>query len=112
MSCRETHRYPSFSMFKSRNKEDQMGLISKTAMTKWMHNNKIRYEERGYVFTKYKDELEVNIKDLSNSSHVLVNVKCDCGNCKNPYLKPMTWVNYLTNVHKDNKIIQGYSCCL
>jgi len=80
-----------------------MGLISKTAMTKWMHNNKIRYEERGYVFTKYKDELEVNIKDLSNSSHVLVNVKCDCGNCKNPYLKPMTWVNYLTNVHKDNK---------
>jgi len=80
-----------------------MGLISNIVTTKWMHNNKIRYEERGYVFTKYKDELEVNIKDLSNSSHVLVNVKCDCGNCKNPYLKPMTWVNYLTNVHKDNK---------
>jgi len=80
-----------------------MGLLTKNAIVKWNNNNKKWYESKGYIFTKMKDEFEVKVKDLSNGSHVFVDVKCDCVDCKNPYLKPIFWYNYLRYIKNDNK---------
>ena len=33
----------------------------------------------------------VKVEDLPHGSEIKVNVKCDCDDCENPYLKPMTW---------------------
>lgn len=48
--------------------------------TKWSSNNREWYENKGYVFTKYRDILSVEATDLMHSSGVLVLVECDyCG---------------------------------
>ena len=55
-------------------------LISKTAIVKWNSANRKYYESKGYIFTNYKDEFEVDIQDLSKYSSAEVLVKCDyCG---------------------------------
>lgn len=71
-------------------------------MIKWGTNNSYWYINKGYVFTKYGDEFEVKTEDLTNGSGVLVNVKCDCQDCNNPYLKPMMWKDYKRNLYMDN----------
>lgn len=73
-----------------------MGLISKTVMVKWNSANKKWYESKGYIFTKWKEEFEVKVEDLSNGSHALVNVKCDC--CGN--IKIIYWYNYNNTLNK------------
>jgi len=73
-------------------------LLTKIVMMKWHGSNKKWYEDKGYKFTKYKDEFEVKVEDLTNGSGVLVEVKCDGENCKHPYLKPMMWKDYLRTV--------------
>jgi len=80
-----------------------MGLISETVVIRWNPKNRIWFQSKGYKFTKWKDEFKIKVFDLSNSSSVLIEVKCDCEECENPYLKPMRWVNYLTNVKEDGK---------
>jgi len=84
-----------------------MGLISKTAIMKWNSANKKIYESKQYLFTKMKDEFEVKVEDLTVGACSLVEVKCDCEDCKSPYLKPMQWKSYYKNVHEDGK----YYCC-
>jgi len=79
-----------------------MGLINKTVKIKWHNNTKKYYESKGYQFTAYKDEFEIKVEDLTKGSHTLVDVECDCENCKTP-LKPMEWKNYLKCVHIDGK---------
>lgn len=78
-------------------------ILTKTVKIKWNVSNRSRYIEKGYNYTKLKDEFEINIKDLSNGSEVLVNVKCDNPNCENPYLNPIRWVDYLKCVKEDGK---------
>ena len=78
-------------------------LLSKTVIVKWNPANIKHYKFKGYTYTKYGDEFEVNIGDLSKGSHALVKVKCDCPDCKNPYLKPMTYNTYNKNIHEDGK---------
>ncbi|WP_297419595.1 zinc-ribbon domain-containing protein [Clostridium sp.] len=79
-------------------------LISKEKIKlKWTPSNKFHYESKGYVYTKFGDEFEVKLEDLSKGSNVKVEVKCDCEDCKNPYLKPITWNNYKRYVHEDGK---------
>jgi len=80
-----------------------MGLISKTAVVTWNGNNKQRYVDKGYEFTKLKDKFEVKVEDLSVGAVVLVDVKCDCEDCKSPMLKTMGWINYVKYVKKDGK---------
>lgn len=47
---------------------------------KWSGSNVNHYLAKGYIFTKFGDMFDVRVKDLSDSSHVLVQVKCDyCG---------------------------------
>ena len=48
--------------------------------TKWNNNNKDRYIEKGYKFTKRYDEFQLKAKDLSPTSKVKVKATCDyCG---------------------------------
>lgn len=75
-------------------------LLSKTVKIKWISFHKNYYLDKGYKFTKIKDEFEVKIEDLSNNSHAIVEVQCD--NC-NTILKPMTWQVYKKYVHNDGK---------
>jgi len=80
-----------------------MGLISKTATMHWSPGNKSSYLSKGYIFTKMKDPFEVKCEDLNVSSRSLVEVKCDCEDCKSPYLKPMQWSSYYKSVKEDGK---------
>jgi hypothetical protein len=80
-----------------------MGLISKTAIVKWNYKTKKWYEDKGYKYTKKDDEFEVKVEDLSNGSTILINVECDCENCKTPINKPMPWYNYLRHVRDNGK---------
>lgn len=57
-----------------------MGIITKTVKVKWNGNNKKWYENKGYVFTNYKDEFEIKIKDITQWSHT--KVLCECDICK------------------------------
>lgn len=77
-------------------------LIKNTTKMNWNPSNKRIYEEKGYTYTKMNDAFEVKIKDLTKGSNVKVDVKCDCEDCKNPYLNPM-WIDYLKHVHNDGK---------
>lgn len=79
-----------------------MGLISKTVFTRWNGNNKQWYIEKGYIFTKHNDILEVNIEDLPDKSNIYVEVKCDCLDCKEPHLKLVRWADYKSCVDKNN----------
>jgi len=52
-------------------------LISKTVIVKWHYMNIKHYEGKGYIFTKWKDEFEVKVEDLSLGSSAIVKVLCD-----------------------------------
>ena len=80
-----------------------MGLIDEKIVMKWNARNKKYYESRGYVYTKMKNEFEIKIEDLLKGSGIFINVFCDCKDCKNPYLKPMMWKDYLKRIKEDGK---------
>lgn len=71
-----------------------MGLISKTAIVKWVGKTKKHYVDKGYKFTKMGDEFEVKVEDLTNGSRAMV--ECMCDNCKNIMI--MKYSNY--NLYK------------
>lgn len=75
-----------------------MGLITKLVITKWNPKNREWYESKGYVFTKWKDEFEVKVEDLSDGSHILVNAKCD--GC-DKLLENIKWKDYKKCENKD-----------
>jgi len=81
-------------------------LITKTVNIKWYFRYKDYYEDRGYTFTKFKDPFEIKVEDLPRYSCVMVNVKCDCTDCKTPISKPIKWSDYLKCVKEDG----GYYC--
>lgn len=77
-------------------------IISTKATLSWHASNKKRYTEKGYIFTKMKDEFEVDVSDLSKGSKAIVKVKCDyCGE-----IVHKTYSNYLKNKEKNEK-----DCC-
>lgn len=48
--------------------------------TKWHYKNKEHFESRGYIFTKFGDEIIIKAEDLRDESHEMVDVICDgCG---------------------------------
>jgi len=58
-------------------------ILTKTFKVGWNSKNKLWYESKGYIFTKYKKEFEVKIEDITHGSRVKVLVKCDeCENKK------------------------------
>lgn len=86
-------------------------LLTKMVIIKWGYRIKKYYIDKGYVFTNINDEFEVKVEDLSKGSEVLVNVKCDCEDCKNPYLKPIMWKVYKKCL-KDNEKYYCKDCAL
>ena len=78
-------------------------LLTKSVIVKWNSRNKKRLEDKGYIFTKIGDEIEIKIADLTNGSHLGVQVKCDGENCTTPITKPVKYGDYTTHVHEDGK---------
>lgn len=67
---------------------------------KWHPMNKQYYENKGYTYTKMYNEFEVKVEDLSDNSHVLVDVQCDgCGEI----LKGIVWQSYKKYLKENNK---------
>lgn len=55
-------------------------IKSKTVTLKWNSRNKKHFVEKGYQFTKMRDEFIVNIEDLTPMSKAEIEVVCDyCG---------------------------------
>lgn len=52
-------------------------LISEYVTVKWNSKNRKYYIDKGYVFTKFGDEIQVRVEDLSSSSKSIVQVQCD-----------------------------------
>lgn len=75
-------------------------LISKNTITEWNGTTRKWYEEKGYIFTKWGNKFEVKVEDLMDSSHAIVNIKCDgCGED----LIGIIWRNYKRTVKEDGK---------
>jgi len=73
-------------------------LVSKTVMMKWHTTNKDWYEDRKYIYTKYKDEFEVRVEDLPDGSNIKVDIKCDeCGEI----VKNIIWNNYIVRIKRN-----------
>jgi hypothetical protein len=102
-----------------------MGLISKEVEVSLGGKNIKHYENLGYEILRRKGidykisvkrgtKLTVKVEDLSKGSNVKVIVKCDCPDCKNPYLKPMRWQTYERYVREDgtyycNKCVKQFT---
>jgi len=75
-------------------------ILTKTVFTQWNPKNKKWYEDKKYIFTKWKEEFEVRVEDLQDWSRILIDVQCDgCGEI----LKNITWANYKRYVKEDEK---------
>lgn len=74
---------------------------------KWNVANRDYYEQKGYVFTGYKNTFYVNVADLSRSTKALVKMICDdCGQEYN-----MTYSGYLRGYEKsvqNNKPVEHF----
>lgn len=70
---------------------------------KWNSRNKKYYEDKGYTYTKMKDEFEVLVTDLPKYSAVLVTVNCDY--CGKTYAKE--WYRY-----SDERQNLQNDCCI
>lgn len=79
-------------------------LLTTIVIVKWHKNNKEWYINKGYPFTKIGDEFDVKVEDLSDkNNNIKVEVKCDCENCKNPNIKPISWYTYRKSILKHEK---------
>ena len=77
-----------------------MGLIRpQKVKVKWGTKNKKHYESLGYIYTKMKDEFEVDVEDLTKNTYTLV--ECICDNCKKIF--PQRYEAYNRYVKEDGK---------
>lgn len=72
---------------------------------KWHPKTKLYYINKGYVFTKFKEEFEVKINDLQINSNIKITPICDI--CKKENVKMIKYNDY-------NKCIRngGFYCCI
>ena len=78
-------------------------ILDEYAITHWCSQNKDWYINKGYTFTKYKDELRVKVKDLPPTAITKIRVKCDyCGQ-----EKEITYVSYSSLT---NNLTTNYAC--
>jgi len=78
-------------------------LITKTVIIKWSSKTNKWYRNKGYVFTKWGDEFEVNVEDLTAGSGIGVKIECDGEGCTTPFLKNIRWCDYIKSGHKGGK---------
>lgn len=72
---------------------------------KWHSQNKEHYIDKGYIFTKHRDEFLVKAEDLSKSATAIVKVICDY--CGEEY--DMTWFHY-KGIQDKNEKCACYNC--
>lgn len=85
-------------------------LLTKTIKVKWNPKNKDWYESKGYKFTKWKDEFEVKVEDLSESnSTVRVEVLCDY--CLEEGKETIIKKSYHTYIQQNKNSIIHKDCC-
>jgi len=77
-------------------------LLTEKVIIKWIPNTKKHYVEKGYIFTKIRDEFEIRAEDLSHGSSVKVTVRCDNDNCEKER-KGITFVEYMKYINKNGK---------
>lgn len=55
-------------------------ILQESTKIKWNPSNKLYYQSKGYLYTKWNDEFEVNIDDLYYNSNIMIKCTCDyCG---------------------------------
>lgn len=80
-------------------------LLSEKVVQTWNSRNKDYYTSKGYSFSKIGNTFIVNVEDLSNGSHVEVEVLCDY--CfKNVIIKP-----FKSHINQGKKGIIKKDCC-
>ena len=73
----------------------------------WTANNKDYYENKGYVFTNFRDSFLVNAEDLPKTSDKKINVICDiCG-----ISKQVCYSTYINNI-KSNTVYVCHRCTI
>lgn len=83
-----------------------MMLITKEVVVKWNAFTRKHYEEKGYVFTNYRDEFICKIEDLQATSATQVDVECQYKKegCKGIYKKQ--YRDYIRIINNGEKV-----CC-
>ncbi len=81
-----------------------MLIANQKVKVKWNAKFKKYYEDKGYKYTKMKDEFDVDVKDLPLSSKSMVLVKCDY--CGKEFQK--RYQNY--NSERNKRVIKK-DCC-
>lgn len=79
-------------------------IINKDITTTWNPTTKDHYISKGYVFTKYRDKLKVNTKDLVDNSNEIVEVLCTY--CNNTYNRKHR--NVIISIR--NSIVGKWAC--
>lgn len=68
-------------------------LLSKKVEQHWNSKIKKYYENKGYIYTHMGDTFLVNVDDLTDSSSIKVDIKCDyCG-----HIYQTTWGKYINS---------------
>lgn len=76
-------------------------IITETVIQTWNSKTKQHYINKGYIFTRIKDEFEVKVEDLTHGSKVEIDAICDY--CCEKY--STTYSNYINSIKMIDK------CC-
>ena len=70
-------------------------LLTKHAKVKWRKDNKLRFEEQGYIFTNIGDEFDCRIGDITKFTNrkLKIDMKCNNPNCNN--IKNISYATYV-----------------
>lgn len=79
-------------------------LIEERIKVRWHSANREHYESLGYIFTKYKDEFEINNYNLPKGSHEKVQIKCD-------YCHEINFVVFKDYKYQNQKSGLNTDCC-
>jgi len=84
-------------------------ILTKSVKVKWRSETREWYEKLDYTFTKWNDEFEVKVEDLSNGSSVEIVTLCDyCLECNIFTLKKTAYSTYIRQT-KNSLITKD--CC-
>jgi hypothetical protein len=95
-------------------------IVDNKILIRWHVNNRKHYENLGYIFTKYNNFFEINVKHISKGSHIKIKCKCDeCHKEKYVVFKDYyLFTNELTEkyyckdcckIKRDNTILEKYN---
>lgn len=76
-----------------------MGIITQEVEATWTPSNRIWYESKGYVFTRFKEKFIASVNDLSIGCRLKVEYICDnCGQ-----IAKVEWKQYNSGIKSDGK---------